>query len=162
MTATTTTDNTRPDNPTPGSPTTGTTAPGTTAPLTPATGIALFERWTALWNGDFADPERFLAPNFRIRFGNDPDNADTDTLHGPQALVDFIAAFRTSLPGQRYAVEGTPLVDAGQGGVASRWYMTRQDDSGVAVAKSGIDLFQVEEGRIVTVWSVTGLRRFAP
>ena len=30
------------------------------------------------------------------------------------------------------------------------------------VAKSGIDLFQVEEGRIVTVWSVTGLRRFAP
>ncbi|WP_406168438.1 nuclear transport factor 2 family protein [Streptomyces sp. NBC_00996] len=165
MTATTTTDDTTTDDTTTDNPTPGTTTPGTTAPgspLTPATGIALFERWTALWNGDFADPERFLAPNVRIRFGNDPDNADTDTLHGPQALVDFIAAFRASLPGQRYAVEGTPLVDAGQGGVASRWYMTRQDDSRVAVAKSGIDLFQVEEGRIVTVWSVTGLRRFAP
>jgi hypothetical protein len=149
-TATTATDNTRPDNPTPDT------------ALVPATGITLFERWTALWNGDFADPERFLSPDFRIRFGNDPDDEDTDTLHGPQAIVDCIAAFRASQPGLRYAAEGTPLVDTGLGGVASRWYVTGQDDSGIAVAKSGIDLFQVEEGRIVTVWSVTGLRRFAP
>ncbi|GGN56963.1 hypothetical protein GCM10011579_018740 [Streptomyces albiflavescens] len=155
-----TTDITRPGNPTPGNPTPGNPTPGTA--LTPATGIALFERWTALWNGDLTEPERFLAPNFRIRFGNDPDKADTDTLHGPQAIVDYVAAFRASLPGHRYAVEGTPLVDAGQGSVASRWYVTRRDESGITMAKSGIDLFQVEEGRIVTVWSVTGLRRFAP
>ncbi|WP_369246281.1 nuclear transport factor 2 family protein [Streptomyces sp. R41] len=160
MTATTTTDNATTDKTATDKTATDNATTGTA--LTPATGIALFERWTALWNGDFADPEGFLAPNFRIRFGNDPDNADTDTLHGPRGIVDYIAAFRASLPGVRFAVEGTPLVDVGKGSVASRWCVTRQDDSGIAVAKSGIDLFQVEEGRIVTVWSVTGLRRFAP
>jgi ketosteroid isomerase-like protein len=137
------------------------TAPTTTDTLTPASGIALFERWTALWNGDLSDPERFLAPDFRIRFGNSPDKADTDTLHGPQAIVDYVADFRGAVPGARFAVDGTPLVDTGQGGVASRWYVTLPDDSGDTVEKSGIDLFQVREGRIVSVWSVTGLRRFA-
>ncbi|MFF4252221.1 nuclear transport factor 2 family protein [Streptomyces sp. NPDC001663] len=130
----------------------------TTVSLTPATGIALFDRWTALWNGDFADPDSFLAPDFRIRFGNDPEQAGTDSLHGPQGIVDFIARHREAIPGLVYAVDGTPLVDPALGQVASCWYVTREDGT----QKSGIDLFEVVQGRIATVWSVTGLRRFAP
>lgn len=121
------------------------------------TGIALFDRWTALWNGDFSDPETFLAPDFRIRFGNDPDNAETDKIQGPQGIVDYISAFRTAKPGQHYTVDGTPMVDTHLDRVASRWYVTLAD----GVQKSGIDLFEVADGRIATVWSVTGLRRFA-
>ncbi|MFE0517017.1 nuclear transport factor 2 family protein [Streptomyces sp. NPDC058964] len=121
------------------------------------TGIALFDRWTALWNGDFSDPEEFLAPGFRIRFGNDPENAETDGIHGPDGIVEFISAFRAAGPGQHYAVDGTPLVDGDSGRVACRWYVTRAD----GLQKSGIDLFEVVDGRIATVWSVTGLRRFA-
>ncbi|MEU7059325.1 nuclear transport factor 2 family protein [Streptomyces sp. NPDC046197] len=129
-----------------------------TGTLTPAAGIALFERWTALWNGDFSDPEEFLAPDFRIRFGNAPDRAaETDDVHGPQGIVDLISAFRDATPGLRYAVEGTPAVDGGLGRVASCLYVTLPD----GVQKSGIDLFEVVDGRIATVWSVTGLRRFA-
>ncbi|MFG2118257.1 nuclear transport factor 2 family protein [Streptomyces sp. NPDC048710] len=130
----------------------------TTCTLTPTTGSTLFERWTALWNGDFSDPEAFLAPDFRIRFGNDPENAATDEIHGPAGIVAFISDFRTERPGLRYAVEGTPLVDGALGQVASRWYVTGPG----GVHKSGIDLFEVVDGRIATVWSVTGLRRFAP
>lgn len=119
---------------------------------------ALFERWTALWNGDFSDPESFLAPDFRIRFGSSPEGApDTDALRGPSGIVDLIARHRAESPGRRYAVEGVPVVDAGRGRVASCWYVTRADGS----QKSGIDLFEVVDGRIATVWSVTGVRRFA-
>jgi hypothetical protein len=127
-----------------------------TETLTPAQGIALFDRWTALWNGDFGDPETFLAAGFRIRFGNDPERAETDALRGPQGIVDLIARHRAAKPGLRYEVDGTPLVDAGLGQVASRWYVTTADGT----QKSGIDLFEVVDGRIATVWSVTGLRRF--
>ncbi|MEU5531876.1 nuclear transport factor 2 family protein [Streptomyces sp. NPDC020362] len=135
-----------------------TTAPLTTGALAPATGIALFDRWTALWNGDFAAPEAFLAPGFRIRFGNDPQDAATDEIHGPAGIVSYVCDFRTRRPGLRYAVEGTPMVDGALGQVASRWYVTLPDGG----HKSGIDLLEVEDGRIATVWSVTGLRRFAP
>ncbi|MET8243192.1 hypothetical protein ABZV31_01400 [Streptomyces sp. NPDC005202] len=64
----------------------------------------------------------FLAPDFRIRFGNDPDRAaDTDTVHGPQGLVDLVTDFRAATPGLRYAVDGTTLVDPGLGRVSSCW-----------------------------------------
>ncbi|MBK6014402.1 nuclear transport factor 2 family protein [Streptomyces sp. MBT53] len=120
--------------------------------------IALFERWTALWNGDFSDPESFLAADFRIRFGSRPEGApDTDGLRGPSGIVDLIARHRAESPGRRYAVEGVPVVDEGRGRVASCWYVTRADGS----QKSGIDLLEVVDGRIATVWSVTGVRRFA-
>lgn len=140
---------------------TTTTAAPAPAHLTPATALALFERWTALWNGDFSEPERFLDPDFRIRFGNTPDRADTDDIHGPAAVVDYIARFRTSYPALHYAMDGIPLVDAGQSGAAVRWYVTGQDASGTVLAKSGLDLVEVRAGRIVKVWSVTGHRRFA-
>ncbi|MCW7943627.1 hypothetical protein AAW14_16595 [Streptomyces hygroscopicus] len=135
----------------------------TGTPLTPAAGIALFDRWTALWNGDFSDPERFLAPGFRIRFGNSPDRAEeTDTIHGPQGIVEYVASFRVARPRLRYAVDGTPLVDTERGIVVSRWYVSGEDVAGDVTEKSGIDQFEVVDGRIATVWSVTGLRRFAP
>ncbi|GHI08079.1 hypothetical protein AQI88_06840 [Streptomyces cellostaticus] len=134
-----------------------TTTPLTTGTLTPATGIALFERWTALWNGDFSDPEAFLAPGFRIRFGNGPEDAATDEIHGPAGIVAYVSDFRVRKPGLRYALDGTPLVDSGLGQAATRWYATRPD----GVQLSGIDLLEVADGRIATVWSVTGLRRFA-
>ncbi|MGJ5751145.1 SnoaL-like protein [Streptomyces puniciscabiei] len=129
-----------------------------TPALTPATGIALFDRWTALWNGDFSDPEAFLAPGFRIRFGNDPERgAATDEVYGPAGIVGLVSAFRDERPGLRYTVDGTPTVDGALGRVACCWYVTQADGT----QKSGIDLLEVVDGRIATVWSVTGLRRFA-
>jgi hypothetical protein len=126
--------------------------------LTPATGIALFDRWTALWNGDFSDPEAFLAPGFRIRFANDPERgAVTDAVQGPAGIVGLISAFREEKPGLRFTVDGTPVVDGEPGRAACRWYVTLPDGS----QKSGIDLLEVVDGRIATVWSVTGARRFA-
>ncbi|MEU5592476.1 nuclear transport factor 2 family protein [Streptomyces sp. NPDC020298] len=137
---------------------TATGTPAAADTLTPAAATALFDRWTALWNGDFTDPERFLAPDFRIRFGNDPERgAETDAVAGPQGIVDLVAAFRDANPGLRFTVDGTPLADRGLGRTACAWYVTFPDGT----QKSGIDLLEVVAGRIATVWSVTGARRFA-
>ncbi|MGV4987994.1 nuclear transport factor 2 family protein [Streptomyces sp. NRAIS4] len=134
------------------------TSTSTPALISQATGIALFDRWTALWNGDLSDPETFLAPGFRIRFANDPERgAVTDEVHGPAGIVGLVSDFREEKPGLRYAVDGTPLVDGELGRVACCWYVTLADGT----QKSGIDLLEVVDGRIATVWSVTGLRRFA-
>ncbi|MGW2643614.1 nuclear transport factor 2 family protein [Streptomyces sp. NPDC001393] len=138
-----------------------TTQPSTTEQttvLTPAAGTALCDRWTALWNGDFGDPEAFLAPGFRIRFANDPDRgAVTDEVSGPAGMVGLVSAFREEKPGLRFTVDGSPTVDGEQGRVACCWYVTLADGA----QKSGIDLLEVVDGRISAVWSVTGLRRFA-
>ncbi|MFC8515566.1 nuclear transport factor 2 family protein [Streptomyces sp. NPDC057257] len=127
------------------------------APLTPETATALVARWTTLWNGDYSTPEAFLAPDFRIRFGSNPEDSGTDGIRGPAAIVEMIAGHRTTHPGRRYAVDGTPTVDPLLGRVAACWHVTRPDGT----QKSGIDLFEVVDGRIATVWSVTGVRRFA-
>ncbi|MQY32835.1 hypothetical protein SRB17_07940 [Streptomyces sp. RB17] len=129
-----------------------------TSALTRAAGIALFDRWTALWNGDLSDPEAFLAPGFRIHFGNDPERgAVMDEVYGPAGMAGLVSAFREEKPGLRFFVDGTPTVDGALGRTACCWYVTLPDGA----QKSGIDLLEVVDGRITTVWSVTGLRRFA-
>ncbi|MER5543098.1 nuclear transport factor 2 family protein [Streptomyces sp. NPDC001118] len=135
-----------------------TTQHATANPLTPATALALCDRWTALWNGDFSDPEAFLAPGFRIRFANEPERgAATDEVRGPAGIVGLISDFRAEKPGLVFSVDGTPLTDTGLGRTACCWYVTRQDGT----QQSGIDVLEVVDGRIAAVRSVTGLRRFA-
>ncbi|MEV6111610.1 nuclear transport factor 2 family protein [Streptomyces sp. NPDC052109] len=136
-----------------------TTASATTGtPLTSATGAALFDRWTALWNGDFSDPEAFLAPDFRVRLANDPERgAETDEVYGPAGIVGLVSAFREEKPGLRFVVDGPPVVDGDLGRAACCWYVILADGS----QKSGIDLLEVVDGRVSAVWSVTGVRRFA-
>jgi hypothetical protein len=128
-------------------------------------GLDLWQRWTALWNGDLALAERLLSPGFRIHFGNVV-SVDTDALRGPGDLVAFIAEHRAQLPGIRYEPDGPPIVAfdvvAGvpTGRFAARWIVRRTDDTGRPVQKSGIDVLAVTDGRITGVWSVTGDRLF--
>lgn len=124
-------------------------------------GIRLFEQWTEMWNGDLALAERIVTPGFRISFANAVESAATDDLRGQGDLARFVAAHRESIPGLRYRLSGTPVVDAPGGQVASRWTATFPDASGNTVSKSGIDILTVTDGRITEVWSVTGHRAFA-
>ena len=65
-------------------------------------GLDLWQRWTALWNGDLALADQLLSPGFRIHFGHAV-SVDTDTLRGSADLVAFIAQHRAHLPGVRGA-----------------------------------------------------------
>jgi hypothetical protein len=128
-------------------------------------GLDLWQRWTALWNGDLALADQLLSPGFRIHFGNAV-SVDTDTLRGPADLVAFIAQHRAQLPGVRYEPDGPPIVafevvtGVPAGRFAARWTVRRTDGTGRPVRKSGIDMLAVTDGRITGVWSVTGDRLF--
>ena len=112
--------------------------------------VDLWQRWTALWNGDLALAGQLLSPGFRIHF------ADTDAFQGPGDLVGFIAAHRV-----RYESDGPPIValelvdGVPTGRLAARWTVRRIDDTGRLIRKSGIDVLAVTGGRITGVWSVT-------
>jgi hypothetical protein len=130
-------------------------------------GVDLWERWTAMWNGDLSIAEQLVSDGFRIHFGNATDAADTDSLRGPGDLSGFIAAHRTARPGLSYRTDGVPIVALdmvdGQptGRLACRWTVTRPDGTGATIHKSGIDILAIAGGRVTEVWSITGDRLFA-
>ncbi|GAA1921469.1 nuclear transport factor 2 family protein [Streptantibioticus ferralitis] len=131
--------------------------------LTRGHGIALFDQWTAIWNGELTLAARTLTPGFRIHFGG-VSSADTDAFRGPAQLAAYIGEFRDRYPapGLRYAVDGAPVVDPVTGYVVARWTVDVPDTAGATTTKSGIDMLAVAGDRIAEVWSVTGARRFAP
>jgi hypothetical protein len=129
-------------------------------------GLDLWDRWTALWNGDLSIAGQLLSPGFQIHFGNTIDSADTDSFRGPQDLAGFIAAHRAALPGLRYQGDGVPIVALDvvdglpTGRLAARWSLARPDGTGGTTRKSGIDVLAIADGRITGVWSITGDRLF--
>jgi hypothetical protein len=129
-------------------------------------GLDLWDRWTALWNGDLSLAGQLLSPGFQIHFGNTIGSTDTDSFRGPGDLAGFIAAHRAHLPGVRYEPDGPPIValdivdGVPTGRLAARWSVQRTDGTGRLIRKSGIDVLAVAGGRITGVWSVTGDRLF--
>jgi hypothetical protein len=130
-------------------------------------GLDLWNRWTAMWNGDLFLADELLSPGFQIHFGNTLVTIDTDGLRGPRDLAGFVAAHRAELPGVRYEPDGPPIValelvdGVPTGRLAARWTVQRVDGTGRLVRKSGIDVLAIAGGRITGVWSVTGDRLFA-
>lgn len=138
-----------------------TTTPLTdSAPLTRETGARLVECWAALWNGDVALAEQILAPGFRLYFADDFDGKGSAHTFGQAELTAFISANNYALTGMTFAAEAAPLVDTERGGMACRWSESHTG-GGEVVVKSGIDMFEVTDGRISAVWSLTGNHRFA-
>ncbi|MEU6211132.1 nuclear transport factor 2 family protein [Streptomyces sp. JL4002] len=139
-----------------------TTTPTTdSAQLTREAGTRLVEGWTALWNGDVALAERILAPGFRLHFADDFDGTGSAATFGQEELMAFISANGHALTGLTFAADAAPLVDPERGEMACRWIESQDGGRGETVVRSGIDMFAVTDGRISSVWSLTGNRRFA-
>jgi hypothetical protein len=131
-------------------------------------GVDLWDRWTALWNGDLTIGPDILAPDFRIHFGGVIEGADTDGFRGPADLTAFIGAFRQRYERLSYRTAVGPIADvravegAAAGHVACRWLADSTDLAGVSSTKGGIDILRLADGRIAEVWSVTGSRLLGP
>ncbi|MFB8001096.1 nuclear transport factor 2 family protein [Nocardia sp. NPDC056000] len=120
--------------------------------------IDLFDRWTAMWNGDLALAEEIMAPEFTLRYAQ-PGAVEYDDIHDRAAFIKQIEVFRAERPGLEFEVQGLPVVemDDTRTGLIARPYgarITRPD--GTAVALSGNDILRTENGQIVEVWSVSG------
>jgi hypothetical protein len=131
-------------------------------------GVDLWDRWTALWNGDLAIGPDILAPDFRIHFGGVIEGADTDSFRGSADLTSFISEFRQRYRRLHYRTGVGPIVDveavdgSAAGHVACRWLADSTDSTGASSTKGGIDILRVADDRIAEVWSVTGSRLLGP
>ena len=125
-----------------------------------AAGIALFDRWTELWNGNTALASVIMASHFTLHYAQ-ANTEKFDDAHTPEALAALIQSWHEYRPGIRFSAEANCVVDLEQtpaglrGNVARPYLAAFVDPQGQMVARSGIDLLRVDGGRIVEVWSVS-------
>ncbi len=125
-----------------------------------AFGIALFDRWTSLWNGEVALAAQIMAPEFTLRYAQ-ANTALIDSVRTPPALAELVLHWHQLRPGIEFTAEGEAAVDlsAGTDGLSGRvarpYLAVFVDASGSTIARSGIDMFAVRADRIVEVWSVS-------
>ncbi|MFK0259429.1 hypothetical protein [Streptomyces sp. NPDC090445] len=125
-------------------------------------GVDVYDRWTAMWNGEAGLAERIMAPRFTLRYAQAGTEA-FDSVTTPQQLTETIAAWHRARPGLRFTAEGPAVVDLRPGGAAAppsglvarpyRAGFTAED--GAVAARSGTDTLRVVDGLITEVWSVS-------
>lgn len=127
---------------------------------TQAAGVALFDRWTDMWNGNTELASAIMASHFTLHYAQ-ANTQPFDSAHTPDALAALIQDWHSYRPGIRFSAEAICVVSLEQhpdglvGSVARPYLATFIDHQGHVVARSGIDLLRVGAGRIVEVWSVS-------
>jgi hypothetical protein len=125
-----------------------------------AVGLALFDFWTEMWNGNTALASVIMARSFTLHYAQ-ANTERFDQVHSPEALAEVVDLWRTYRPGIRFSAEAEAVVDleliadGAIGKVARPYLAVFTDPQGQVVARSGIDVLRVSAGRIVEVWSVS-------
>ncbi|MFG2974985.1 nuclear transport factor 2 family protein [Streptomyces sp. NPDC048331] len=123
-------------------------------------GIDVYDRWTAMWNGDLDLAEKIMAPEFVLRYAQAGTEA-FDDVRTPRQLADIIAVWHREHRGLRFVAEGAAvvdlaLVDGTPTGLVARPYLasfTGEDSR--TVSRSGTDTLRITDGLISEVWSVS-------
>lgn len=122
-------------------------------------GIELFDKWTAYWNGDYALADAIMAPKFTLHYAQ-VGGEHFDTIHTPEQMTDIIKVWHTMRKNIVFKPEGECVVDliedGGVTGLIARPYFVAFDgEDGKRVCRSGTDILKVASGKIVEVWSVS-------
>jgi len=126
--------------------------------MTAQTSKDLWAPWVALWNGDLAVADTIIAPDFVAHFA--PMGGSPGEVRGPEGLKGWIGGAMAAFADHRFATVVGPIADGDL--VAGRWVFRATyrgglpgaalDAIGKRVEYAGMDLFRVEEGRIVEYW----------
>jgi len=150
------TDNTAPDNTAPAD----ASSTATTSAPHPSTTEShqLVDSWLALWNGDYAQAERIIAPQFRLHAAM-MDGGDGSAVDSSTALVGWISATRGAMPDLTFTVEVGPIIDGDH--VVVRWRAQAtyaggmpgaQAPIGTKVDFTGTDILRIVDGKIAEYW----------
>jgi len=124
--------------------------------LTYEHGVALWQRWAAMWNGDTALAHAIIADGVHLNL-----TRDARAFFDPAGLRDgaSVAAWVAKIRGARrtlaYTTVGGPFVDVERGAVSSPWIADIVDAEGRALRKLGVDALIVRDGRIAEAWTVS-------
>lgn len=123
-------------------------------------GSGIYDRWTAMWNGEVALAEEIMAEDFTLRYAQAGTEA-FDDARSPRRLADIITAWHHRRPGLRFTPEGTAVVDLtlvdgeATGLVARPYHASFTGEDGRTVSRSGTDTLRITNGLISEVWSVS-------
>ncbi|OBF67822.1 hypothetical protein A9X06_35885 [Mycobacterium sp. 852002-51759_SCH5129042] len=84
-----------------------------------AYGIELFDRWTAMWNGEVELANRIMAPHFTLRYAQ-PGAEAYDSIHDPETFARPYGSRRPVADGE-IAVSGTDILRVGEGLIVEVW-----------------------------------------
>ena len=118
----------------------------------------LWKRWLELWNGNLAIADEIIAPNFVAHFA--PAGTSPAEVRGPEGLKQWIGGTVGAFTDYNFTTTVGPIAD--EDNVAGRWVFRATYQGGIPSASpavvgkhveyAGIDLFHVEDGKIVEYW----------
>jgi predicted ester cyclase len=118
----------------------------------------LWQLWNEVWNGNLSIADAIIAPKFGAHFV--PIGVSPAKVRGPDGLKQWIGAFLGAFTDYSFTTTVGPLADEDK--VAGRWLFRATYQGGMpgaspaAVGKqvefAGMDLFRVEDGKIVEYW----------
>ncbi len=118
----------------------------------------LWKPWADLWNGNLSLADAIIAPNFVAHFA--PVGTSPAEVHGPEGMKQWIGGNMAAFTDYSFTTTVGPLADDDK--VAGRWVFratyqgglpgTPPDAVGKIVEYAGMDLFRVEDGKIVEYW----------
>lgn len=116
------------------------------------------QAWVRLWNGDYAQAERIVSPEVRVRAAL-MDGGDGSAIKGPGGMAAMVRQIRSISPDLRFSIEVGPIIDDDQ--VVLRWIATgtygggfpgATAEPGTPLRFTGTDTLRLERGRIVDYW----------
>ena len=118
----------------------------------------LWKRWVELWNGNLSIADEIIAPNFVAHFA--PAGASPGEVRGPDGLKQWIGGNMAAFTDYSFTTTVGPLADEDK--VAGRWVFRATYQGGIPGASpaaagkhveyAGIDLFRIENEKIVEYW----------
>lgn len=113
---------------------------------------AMYRRWIDMWNGEIHLADELMSPDCPI---HQPPNS----FLGSDGLRQMVEMGRAPFEDPVFAVEVGPIVEGDR--LAARWTMTGRYRGGIPGATApagtevtfgGIDIWRVEDGKIVEYW----------
>ena len=119
---------------------------------------ALWERWSALWNGDLAVADEIIAPEFVAHFV--PAGDSPGEVRGPDGLKTWIGGSSETYTDYSVTTIVGPLVEGDM--MAGRWVIrgtyqggipgSAPDAVGRQISFEGTDLLRAKGGQLVEYW----------
>jgi len=116
------------------------------------TGLHLWERWTAMWNGEPALARQLVAPGFVLHL--------TAPIVDPRTVVDepsverWVAAHCAKFDQLTFSTKHGPFVDVARGIVAGPW-IADAIIAGRPQPICGMDTIAFADGKITAYWTLS-------
>lgn len=116
------------------------------------TGLHLWERWTAMWNGEPALARQLVAPGFALHLTNPV--VDPATVTDGPSVERWVGAHRAKFEQLTFSSKLGPFVDVAKGIVAGPW-IARAIIAGKLQPVCGMDTIAFAGGKITAYWTLS-------